>query len=89
MTYKIQFALKAEKDLAALPRIEIKKLAKRIEKLASNPFPNGYKKLKGQKNQEDEIYRVRQGDYRILYSVYKEKLIILIVKIGNRREVYR
>ncbi len=85
MTYKIDFTRAAEKQLADVPRTELKKLAKRIDKLAFDPFPQGHEKLKG----EDEIYRVRQGDYRILYSVFKSKLIVLVVKIGHRREVYR
>ncbi len=85
MNYKIEFARAAEKQLADLPHSELKKLAKRIEKLTSDPFPPGYEKMKG----SDDLYRIRQGDYRVIYSVFKSKLVILVVKIGHRREVYR
>lgn len=85
MTYKIEFAKSAEKQLTDLPKIELKKLAKKIDKLASDPLPVGHEKMKG----HDNLYRIRQGDYRILYSIFEQKLIILIVKIGHRREVYR
>jgi len=83
--YTIEFSRAAEKQFADIPRVELKKLAKRIERLASDPFPPGHEKLKGQ----EDLYRVRQGDYRVLYSVFERKLLILIVKIGHRREVYR
>ena len=86
MKYKIEFSRPTEKQLESIPKSDVKKILKRAEKLASDPFPNGYEKLKGS---DIEIYRVRQGDYRILYTVQEEKLFILIVKIGHRREVYR
>ena len=85
MTYKIEFTRAAEKDLAGIPRVELKKISKRIDKLADDPFPQGHEKMKG----DDNLYRIRQGDYRILYSVIDGKLLILIVKVGHRREVYR
>ncbi len=85
MIYEIEFTKAAEKQLADIPRTELKKLAKRIEKLAIDPFPQGHEKMKG----HEELHRIRQGDYRILYTVFEKKLLILIVKIGHRREVYR
>lgn len=85
MKYKIQFTKHAESQLTSLPKDEIKKISKRIDKLASDPFPPKCEKLEG----EEGVYRVRQGDYRILYSVFDKKLIILVLKIGHRREVYR
>jgi mRNA interferase RelE/StbE len=56
-----------------------------IDSLAANPRPQGVEKMKGEKN----LYRVRTGDYRILYTIEDRKLIVLVVKIGNRRDVYR
>lgn len=85
MTYKIEFSRMAEKQLDSIPRSDLNKMSKKIEKLALEPFPIGCEKLKG----SDDIYRIRQGDYRILYSVFEKKLIILILKIGHRREIYR
>jgi mRNA interferase RelE/StbE len=83
--YKIEFAKAAEKQFAVLQKQDLKKIAKRIEKLASNPFPPDCKKLEG----SDDIYRVRQGDYRILYSVFEKKLVVLVLKIGHRKEIYK
>ena len=85
MTYKIEFTKAEEKQLAAVPNTDMKRIAKRIDKLATNPFPVDCKKLEG----EDDIYRIRQGDYRILYSVFEKKLIVLILKIGHRKEIYK
>ena len=85
MIYKIKLSKAAGKQLADLPRADAKKIAARIDKLASDPFPPNHKKLEG----EDDICRIRQGDYRILYSVFKNELLVEVVKIGHRREVYR
>jgi len=85
VTYKIEFTRAAEKQLADIPRAELKKFARRIEKLAEDPFPPGHEKMKG----HEDLYRIRQGDYRILYSIFEGKLLVLIVKIGHRREIYR
>jgi mRNA interferase RelE/StbE len=85
VTYTIEFSRCAAKELAALPKVEQKKIAKKIDKLANDPFPAGNKKLEG----NGEIYRIRQGDYRILYAIQDKKLIVLVLKIGHRREVYR
>jgi mRNA interferase RelE/StbE len=83
--YRIEFSKAAAKVLSDIPKPDIQKLVKRIEKLAADPYPSGCEKLKG----EEGIYRIRQGDYRILYSVVDQKLVVLILKIGHRREVYR
>lgn len=85
MIYEIEFSKIAEKQFDSIPKTEQKKIVKKIEKLASNPVPMGSEKLKG----SDDIYRIRQGDYRILYTILEKKLIVLILKIGHRREVYR
>ncbi len=85
MTYKIEFSRTAEKRLADLSQVDQKKISRRIDKLASNPFPPGYEKLSG----HEDLYRIRQEDYRVLYTVVEKKLIVLVVKIGHRREVYR
>jgi mRNA interferase RelE/StbE len=84
--FKVHFSRAADRQLESISKSDVKKIIKRAEKLASDPFPNGHEKLKGS---DIDIYRVRQGDYRILYTVHEEKLFILVVKIGHRREVYR
>ena len=85
MIYKIEFSKPAEKHLAGIQSADLKKISKKIDKLAADPFPKGSEKLKG----GDDLYRIRQGDYRIIYSVFETKLIILVLKIGHRREIYR
>jgi mRNA interferase RelE/StbE len=61
------------------------RLGRRIESLADNPRPQGVKKLAG----EDDFYRVRVGDYRIVYQIRDKSLLVLIVRLGHRSEVYR
>ena len=85
MPYRIQFTPRAERDLAALPRVDQVRIASRIDSLATTPRPAGCKKLKG----PDRFYRIRIGDFRIIYSIGDRKLIILVIRIGNRRDIYR
>ena len=82
--YKIEVAKGVKKDLKNLPKKDLLKIAILIESLASEPYPDGCKKLKG----VDELYRVRQGDYRILYSVKNKVLTVLILKVAHRSKVY-
>lgn len=72
------------KDLRALPSRDVRRLLARMEALADNPRPPGAQKLAGQ-----ERYRIRQGVYRILYEIRDQELIVVVVKVGHRREVYR
>lgn len=82
--YKIFFKKSVQKDLSSIPKNDLKKILSRIENLGEDPRPAGCEKLTGQ-----ERYRLRQGRYRILYSIQDEELTIWIVKIGNRKDVYR
>lgn len=82
--YKITIKKSAAKELEDIPQRYLQKVIRRIRSLAKNPRPHGSRKLSGQ-----EQYRVRQGDYRIVYSIEDQDLLIDIVKIGHRREVYR
>jgi mRNA interferase RelE/StbE len=75
----------AVKDLEAIPlKRDRQRLVARISKLADNPRPVGSEKISGQ-----DKYRVRQGRYRILYTIEDQDLIVQIVKIGHRKDVYR
>lgn len=85
MTYSIELSRNAYKALKDIPYADVKKIRDKIEKLKKEPFPHGYEKLEG----NDGFYRIRSGDYRVIYQLFQKKLIILIVKIGHRREVYR
>jgi mRNA interferase RelE/StbE len=82
--YKIFFKKSVEKDLRSIPKKDLKKILTRIEALAKEPRPQSYEKLSGQ-----EKYRIRQGTYRIIYSVQDQELTIWIVKVGHRKDVYR
>ncbi|MGD0664274.1 MAG: type II toxin-antitoxin system RelE/ParE family toxin [Rhabdochlamydiaceae bacterium] len=86
MKYKVEFSKTAEKQLESIPKSDVKRIIKKTEKLATDPFPSGHESIKGS---QIDAYRIRQGDYRILYTVHNEKLIVLVVKIGHRREIYR
>ncbi len=82
--YSIFFRRSVEKDLARIPKRELSRMLARIESLGADPRPPGCEKLSGQ-----ERYRVRQGRYRIIYSVQDDELTVWVVKVGHRRDVYR
>ena len=81
--YKVLVKTSAAKELDALPKKDRKLVAKRIESLGDNPRPPGCQKLSG-----EDKYRVRQGPYRILYLIEDDEIIVVVVKIGHRRDVY-
>ena len=85
MSYAIEFAPSARRELRKLPREAQLKLNKRIDSLCLDPRPRGSKKLKG----GDELWRVRVGDYRVVYEVRDKVLVVLVVRVAHRREVYR
>ena len=68
-----------------LPHGALARVAAALASLASEPRPHGVKKLSGEEN----LYRVRVGDYRIIYQVRDRELVVLVLKIGHRREIYR
>jgi len=82
--YKIFFRKSVEKDLEVIPKNDLKKIIKRIGVLTEDPRPHGSEKLTGQ-----ERYRLRQGRYRIVYSIQDTELIISVVKVGHRKDIYR
>ena len=84
--YQIKILPTAQKELASLPKAIRVRIGKKVDSLQTNPNPQGAKLLKGKGR---EAYRVRVGDYRILYQIQREILTILVIKIGHRREVYR
>lgn len=85
MNYLIEFSKKAEKQFLALPQSIQERLVPQIDALAENPRPPKVKKLVGEENQ----YRIRVGDYRIVYQIQDQLLLVLILKIGHRSDVYR
>jgi len=82
--YKLTFKKSVAKDLRSIPKQDIKRIIQRFDELSYNPRPMGCEKLSGQ-----ERYRIRQGDYRIIYEIRDDVLVVVVVKVGHRREVYR
>lgn len=82
--YSIEIKKSAAKEIEDLPPADRRRVVERIGTLAEDPRPAGCEKLAG-----GERYRVRQGDYRIVYSVEDERLVVWVVKVGHRRDVYR
>jgi len=82
--YSILLKASVKKDLVGIPRPDLQRIMERIGALADEPRPPGSEKLSGQ-----ERYRVRQGQYRVVYSIADAELTVWVVKVGHRREVYR
>jgi mRNA interferase RelE/StbE len=83
-SYSLRIKRSAEKELKALPKKDLSRIVEKIQSLAGNPRPPGYQKMSGPFQ-----HRIRQGDYRILYTIDDNDRVVEIVKIGHRREVYR
>ena len=79
--YDIFFKESVWKDLKKIPKTDLKRIFSRIESLGEDPRPAGSEKLTGQ-----ELYRIRQGNYRILYSIQDNELTIWVIKVGHRNE---
>jgi len=82
--YNIYIKPTALKELQKITKRDKSKIIDKIRSLASNPRPPGCEKLSA-----DEKYRVRQGRYRIVYSIEDDQLVVLIIKLGHRKDVYR
>ena len=82
--YSVFFKRSVEKDLSSIPKKEVRKILNRIKSLEQNPRPPGCEKLTGQ-----ERYRLRQGLYRIVYSIQDAELTVWVVKVAHRKDIYR
>jgi mRNA interferase RelE/StbE len=82
--YRVFFKKSVQKDLSAIPEEDLKRILSRIQSLEEEPRPPGCEKLTGQ-----ERYRLRQGRYRIVYSIQDDELSVWIVKVGHRKDIYR
>jgi mRNA interferase RelE/StbE len=82
--YRLEIAPSAARELSGIPRRDLRRIVARIQALADDPRPAGSKKLCAQ-----EEHRIRQGDYRVLYQIEDDALVVYIVKIAHRRDVYR
>jgi len=84
-SYKVVWKSSARKELRRLPKGVILRILETVEKFSEDPFPSGFRKLLG----SNHTYRVRVGDYRIVYSVRSSILIVEIVRVGHRKDIYR
>lgn len=82
--YKIAFKKSVSKDLKSVSKSDVKKILLKVDSLAVNPRREGAVKLSGQ-----EMYRIRQGLYRIIYEIRDSELVIQVIKIGHRSDVYK
>ncbi len=82
-TYEVSLTRTAQKQLDKLPDDVAEDLLEAIVALSDNPRPNGCKKLKGRSG-----YRIRKGVYRIIYDIFDKQLLVEVVAIGHRREIY-
>ena len=85
MAYRIELTSQAAKQLESLDRPTLKRVAARIDALADEPRPAGARKL----SNKDSLYRIRVGDYRVIYRILDRLILVTIIRIGHRRGVYR
>lgn len=83
--FYVVFTRSATKELESLPSTVIGKIIRKIEALSINPRPSGVKKIVGR----IDLWRIRSGNYRIIYSIKQDKLVIEIIRIRHRKEVYK
>jgi mRNA interferase RelE/StbE len=84
MSYKILFTRQSQKDLSNLPKSDFRKVEVAIAKLADNPRPPKSKKLTAR-----DSWRIRIGNYRVIYLIEDDNLIVIVIEIGHRKEVYK
>jgi mRNA interferase RelE/StbE len=82
--YRVVFRKSVAQDLRRIPNSVLRRILATIDSLSEEPRPVGVEKLSGQ-----EKYRVRQGNYRILYEIKDDEVVVVVVKVGHRRDVYR
>jgi mRNA interferase RelE/StbE len=85
MTYRIEVKPQAEKALAKIPNPYRRRIARAIDGLARAPRPTGSAKLAG----SEDAYRIRVGDYRIVYQIVDKVLIVYIIRVAHRKDIYR
>ena len=85
MAFNVELKPAAIRGLAKLPKDSQKTICFRIDALANDPLPSDAKKLESEEN----FYRIKVGDYRVIYQIHKKILFILVVRIGHRKDVYR
>jgi len=83
-SYRIEVSKKVRKDLRKIPASDVERILGVIRDLATDPRPHGSKKLKG-----NELFRVRCGVYRVVYEIHDDRLVVIVVRVAHRKDVYR
>ncbi len=83
--YQVELSRAASKQLKKLPVEELTRVQEKIDELADNPRPDGVVKLKD----SEDSYRIRAGSYRVLYDIFDDVLLVSVIRIGHRKDVYR
>jgi mRNA interferase RelE/StbE len=83
-SYKVEWKRSAVKELRALPKDAVERILKAVEQLSLNPYPTGVRKLVG----SEHSYRIREGNYRVLYTVTASSMVVEIIRVGHRKAVY-
>jgi mRNA interferase RelE/StbE len=84
MKFRVEFKPKAARFLERMPEPDRSRMLRRLEALADDPRPAGVEKLKG-----TEYYRIRTGDYRAVYRIENDVLVVVVVRVGHRKDIYR
>lgn len=84
-SYSVEVSRTAEKQLAQLPRIEQIRVLRVIQALADDPRPSGCRKMAG----SSRTFRIRVGSYRVIYDIDDHRIVVVVLKLGHRRDVYR
>jgi mRNA interferase RelE/StbE len=84
-SFQVDWKKSAQKELHKLPRQIIPRIVAAVDDLANDPYPHGMRKLVG----TEHTYRIRVGDYRVIYDIFENKLIVEIIRVRHRREVYK
>jgi mRNA interferase RelE/StbE len=85
VNYDIELSCIALKNMSKIPKRDLNRIQNRLEALSREPMPDDMKKIQG----DDNLYRIRSGNYRILYRIFEDKLCILVIDIDHRKDVYR
>lgn len=83
--YRIEFNKRVKKDFRSINPQDVQRIKTAIAQLSENPRPVGFKKLKGRNN---DYYRIRVGNYRVIYTIEDDVLLIVIIRVGHRKEIY-
>ena len=85
MSYKVEILRGALKQLKKIPSELQERIQIKIDDLTTEPRPNGVKKLKGKEN----VYRIRVGNYRVIYDIFDDLLVVNVVEVGHRKNIYK